>query len=310
MRMSVADVCEIAAGCRAVSLRPAGGGTLPACEPGAHIGIHLPNGMMRQYSLLTTRAPLREYTIGVKRDPASRGGSSYICERLRVGDELEIEAPRNNFPLVEDADHITFIAGGIGITPIWCMVQRLNMLGRPWTLHYAARSRAEAPFCVQLGVHPGVHFHFDAERDGALLPVGDIVREAARETHLYCCGPGPMLAAFEAATAGRDPSRVHVEYFTQKHEAATEGGFVVMLARSQLEVRVLAGQSILQAVREAGIDVGSSCEEGICGACETRVLAGVPDHRDAILSEKERAANKSMFICCSGSKSDRLVLDI
>jgi vanillate O-demethylase ferredoxin subunit len=190
------------------------------------------------------------------------------------------------------------------------MIQRLTALGRPWTLHYAARAREEAPFRAQLGSHPGVRFHFDTEHAGALMPVADIVRAAAPEAHLYCCGPAPMLAAFEAAAAGRDPDRVHVEYFTQKHEVATEGGFVVELARTGKEVRVAPGQTILQAVRDVGIDVGSSCEEGICGACETRVLSGLPDHRDAILSEKERAANKSIFICCSGSKSARLKLDL
>ncbi|MBL8549255.1 MAG: oxidoreductase [Hyphomonadaceae bacterium] len=308
--MAVSEVRDIAAGCRTVTLRPVGGGLLPPGEPGAHIGLHLPNGVMRQYSLLAAPTPAREYAVGVKRDPASRGGSAYICEQLRVGDELEVEAPRNNFPLAESAANTVFIAGGIGITPIWSMIQRLNALGRAWTLHYAARTREEAPFRAQLGAHPGVRFHFDAEQGGALLPVAEIVRAAPADAHLYCCGPAPMLAAFEAATAGRDPDHVHVEYFTQKHEAATEGGFLVELARTGKEVRVLPGQTILQAVRDLGVDVGFSCEEGICGACETRVLDGLPDHRDAILSEKERAANKSMFICCSGAKSPRLTLDL
>jgi ferredoxin-NADP reductase len=283
---------------------------LPSGEPGSHIGVHMPNGIMRQYSLLSARDPAREYAIGVKRDPASRGGSAFLCERLRVGDELDVEPPRNNFPLAEDAAQSIFIAGGIGITPIWCMIQRLSTLERSWTLHYATRSREEAAFREELGAHRTTHFHFDEEHGGALLPVADIVRNAAPEAHLYCCGPAPMLAAFEAAAAGRDPARTHVEYFTQKHAASTGGGFLVELARSRLEVRIEPGQTIVRALREAGVDVPTSCEEGICGACETRVLAGVPDHRDAILSEKERAANKTMFVCCSGSKSERLVLDL
>jgi ferredoxin-NADP reductase len=308
--MSVSDVREIAAGCRAVVLRPVEGGHLPSGEPGSHVGVHLPNGIMRQYSLLYACEPAREYAIGVKRDPASRGGSAYICERLRVGDELNVDPPRNNFPLAEDAAESIFIAGGIGITPIWCMIQRLSALQRSWTLHYATRSRAESAFREELRAYKTTHFHFDEEHGGRLLPVAEIVCNAPAEAHLYCCGPAPMLAAFEKAAAGRDPARAHVEYFTQKHAASTGGGFLVELARSRLEVRIEPGQTIVQALREAGVDVPTSCEEGICGACETRVLAGAPDHRDAILSEKERAANKTMFVCCSGSKGERLVLDL
>jgi ferredoxin-NADP reductase len=306
--MVVAAIDEVARGCRAVTLRPIDYRLLPAAEAGAHIGVHLPNGVQRQYSLFAADAAPKEYRIGVKRDAASRGGSAYIFDYLKPGDHVQIDPPRNNFPLDTSARHSVLIAGGIGITPIRAMISALEALGRRWTLYFAARTRVEAAFADELSRYPQAHFHFDVEQ-GAVLPIAEIVVGAPEGAHLYCCGPAPMLAAFEAATASIDSSRVHVEYFTPRHKASLEGQFVVELAQSGIEVPVAPGQSILEAIREAGVDVASSCEEGVCGACETHVLAGIPDHRDAILSERERAANKTMFICCSGCKGDRLVLD-
>ncbi len=309
LAMIVASVDEIAVGCRMITLRPAEPALLPATEAGAHVGVHLPNGVLRQYSLLEAEAAPEAYRIAVKRDPASRGGSAYIFDHLAIGDHVQVDAPRNNFPLDAQAAHSVLIAGGIGITPIMAMIRTLEASGRGWTLHYAARAREEAAFASALASYPNVHLHFDAEQAGAVLPIAAIVEAAPEDAHLYCCGPALMLAAFETAAAAIAPDRVHVEYFVATHEAAIDGQFLVELARSRLELVVAPGQSILEAIREAGVEVVSSCEEGVCGACETRVLAGVPDHRDAILSERERAANTTMFICCSGCKGDRLVLD-
>jgi len=311
LTLRIQEIEVAAKGCRTFKLVEANGKQLPPAEPGAHIGLFLPHGMERQYSLVEPDpAPLR-YVIGVKRDPNSRGGSTYIFDNLKVGDQLIAAPPRNNFPLEEDAARSVLIAGGIGITPIHAMVRRLQQLGRDWTLHYATRTRSEAVFMAELSTLSNVHFHFDDEA-GEILPVETIVRSASNEAHLYCCGPTPMLKAFESAchAAGVPEDRTHVEYFTQKYEASKEGGFLVTLARSGKEVRVLPGETILDAVRTLGIDVSTSCEEGICGACETRVLEGVPDHRDAILTDRERQENKTMFICCSGAKSERLVLDV
>jgi ferredoxin len=156
---------------------------------------------------------------------------------------------------------------------------------------------------------PRPHLHVDEEA-GGFLPIAALVADAPADAHLYCCGPAPMLGVFETACTGRDSGTVHVEYFAQKYEQALEGGYTVELARSGASHVVPPGKTILQVLKDAGIDVTSSCEEGICGACETKVLAGTPDHRDAILTERERAANKSMMICCSGALSDRLVLDL
>jgi ferredoxin-NADP reductase len=285
-------------------------GPLPPGEPGAHIGVIMPNGIERQYSLVHAGQQLTEYTVGVKRDANSRGGSIFMHDQLRVGSTLNILPPRNNFPLKEDAEHVVLLAGGIGITPIYCMIQRLIEKGRSWELYYSCRSRLDTAFLDELSRHAQAHFHFDDEEGGRFLNVAGIVEKLPNNAHLYCCGPAPMLAAFEAATAHWAPEQVHVEYFTPKFAAAQEGGFVVELARSKRELTVPPGKSILQCVREAGIQVPHSCEEGVCGACETRVISGQPDHRDTILTEQERKESATMMICCSGSKSPRLVLDI
>jgi len=286
------------------------GKPLPAYEPGAHIDLHLPNGLIRQYSLINAEPDPATYTVGIKRDPASRGGSRYVHDDLRVGKTLKISAPRNNFALVESAKHVVLFAGGIGITPIWCMVQRLEQLGRPWTLYYAARSRSDMAFLQSLEAMAPARFHFDDEAAGKFLDVTSIIAETPKDTHLYCCGPTPMLKAFEAATTDWPREQIHVEYFTPKQEVDKKGGFVVELARSGQEFVIPEGKSILQVLLDAGVDVDYSCELGICGACEQRVISGTPEHRDAILTEEEQASNTKVMICCAGCKSDRLVLDL
>ena len=285
------------------------GKPLPAGEAGAHIGVHLPNGIMRQYSLIAAERDPLSYVVGIKRDAGSRGGSRYIHDELRVGALIDIEPPRNNFPLAEDAEDTVLFAGGIGITPIRCMVQRLEALGRRWQLYYSCRSRADAAFLDELQALGRTHFHFDDEA-GGFLDITRAVIKSPRDAHLYCCGPAPMLAAFETATAAWPKAQVHVEYFTAKEAAALEGGFTVELAKSGRKFTIPPGRTILHVLREGGIEVSSSCEEGICGACEVGVVYGVPDHRDAILSEQERRENKTIFVCCSGARTDKLVLDL
>jgi ferredoxin-NADP reductase len=286
-----------------------GGGILPTGQPGSHISLRLPTGLVRDYSLVDPSDDPRSYTVGIKRDPNSRGGSQWIHNHLRVGQTLIVGPPRNNFPLNEDAAHSVFIAGGIGITPIYSMIRRLARLGCPYKLFYSCRSRSEAAFLSELSETDNVHLHFDDEHSAALLPVADIVARAPAAAHLYCCGPEPMIVAFKAAcgASGRSDDEVHVEHFTATVEAAA-GGFEIVLARSKAKLQVCEGQTILQAVIDAGVDASYSCEQGICGSCETRVIEGIPDHRDAILTASERATNKTMMICCSGSKTARLVL--
>ena len=287
------------------------GAAWPDAAPGAHIDLHLPNGMMRQFSLVRPGAAPQTYVVGVKRDRASRGGSIQVHDGLRVGDELDIGGPRNNFPLDENASHSVLFAGGIGVTPIMCMIERLEALGRSWRLYYSCRSRAETTFLRELQAKgERVTFNFDAENGGKFLDLPAIAAASPKDAHLYCCGPTPMLKAFEAATASWPRAQVHVEYFTAAEAPATDGGYIVELRRSGREIVVPQGKTILEALREAGIEVTTSCEEGVCGACETAVISGTPDHRDMILTASERAASRTMMICCSGCKSERLVLDL
>ena len=290
------------------------GGRLPPYKPGAHIDIHLPNGLMRQFSLVMPDADPESYVVGIKLDAASRGGSRYIFDELRVGHTLKISAPRNNFPLVENAEHVVLFAGGIGITPIWCMAQELAAQNRSWKLYYSCRSRADMAFLSALEKLPAesVHLHFDDEAAGKFLDLAGSINAAPANTHFYCCGPNPMLAAFEAAAASQPRAQVHVEYFTPKAEieSNTLGGFWVELARSGEEYFIPEGRKILEVLYEAGVDVDYSCELGICGECVTRVISGIPEHHDSVLSEEEQASNEKVMICCAGCKTERLVLDM
>jgi vanillate O-demethylase ferredoxin subunit len=290
-------------------------GILPAFTAGAHIEVLLPGGLARHYSLVNSPAERRFYLIAVQKDPASRGGSRYIHENLRLGDTLEIGTPRNNFPLNEDADDSVMIAGGIGITPILSMIDRLEGLGRSWSLHYAARTRRHAAFLDRLMAmeekKPGrVFLHFDDENHGKVLDAATIVPQAPAQAHFYACGPLSMLNAFESALARIDPARVHVEYFKARSAPTLDGEFVVELAKSGRTVQIAKGKSILDVLIEAGVAAPYSCGEGFCGTCRTRVLAGIPDHQDTALSPSERAGGGEMMICCSGSLTERLVLDL
>ena len=283
---------------------------MPRFTAGAHVDLRLPNGFVRQYSIANSEEEDHRYLLGVKREAAGRGGSRLMHDELRVGTVLEVGRPRNNFPLVESAAHSVLIAGGIGVTPILSMVARLRSLGRSWELHYAVRRRSEAAFLdlLRAGGAP-VLLHVDEEQ-GSVLDVALIVGAVREGTHLYCCGPTPMLDAFTSAAASWPAEQVHLEYFASAFAPAIDKGFIVELARSKRQIAVVPGQTILEALRANGIKVVSSCEQGICGSCETRVLAGEPDHRDLLLSDEEKAAGEVMMICCSGSRSAVLVLDL
>jgi tetrachlorobenzoquinone reductase len=309
IEVRVASITAAARDINVYELSRADGLLLPFASPGAHIDLHLAPGLVRQYSLTVPDPVPAMYAIAVKREAEGRGGSRFVHEQLRPGATVSISAPRNNFPLDENARRNVLIAGGIGITPIWCMVQRLAALGRAWELHYACRSRQDAAFGEALAALAPARLHFDDEA-GGVLDIAGIVAAAPADAHLYCCGPLPMLAAFEAATAQWPRGQVHVEYFTPREAPAVEGGFVVQLRRSGREVCVPPGATILETLRAAGLQPAASCEAGICGTCETRVIAGIPDHRDQWLSDSERASNTTVMICCAGCKSERLVLDL
>lgn len=298
-----------------VDLRPAPDVVFPAFAAGSHIDLHLPNGMVRSYSLCNNSQERHRYVVGVLKDRASRGGSRCVHEQLRVGMRITISEPRNLFALHEDATHSVLVAGGIGVTPVLCMARRLKDLGKSFEFLYFARSRKSAAFVTEieaLGVP--VTWHFDDERGGppdlkALLGK----RPVTASEHYYACGPAVMLDNFEKTCAALGHANAHIERFTAVEVAAADDAkttFTVELRRSGQMFEVTPDTTLHKRLIEIKADVPFSCEEGICGSCETKVLEGVPDHRDMVLTDAERAANKAMMVCVSGCKSDRLVLDI
>ena len=309
----------LASGVLGFDFRPVGAHEWPAAPAGSHIDVHLPDGLVRSYSLVNAPGERHRYAIAVNRDESGRGGSRYMHDHLRVGQELSISEPRDSFPLTEAASHSVFIAGGIGITPLWNMVQRLSQIGAPWTLHYSARSPEGAAFAQPLAVLASkaggrVHMNYDGGMSCKRLDLAAIVASAPADAHVYCCGPIRMLEAFEAACVDRDPALVHREYFAApampQPAGASDQEFTVTLTRTGKTIPVGAGTSILDAVLKAGVDVSYSCMSGICGACVTNVLGGVPDHRDLVLSDAEKDAGETMMICCSRARSAELTLDL
>jgi vanillate O-demethylase ferredoxin subunit len=283
---------------------------------GAHVDLRLPNGVRRSYSLCNPQGETHRYVIGVKKAAPSRGASVYLHERLRVGEEIEVGLPRNNFALFEAAPHSVLIAGGIGITPVWCMVQRLLTLGASWELHYASRTPRDAAFLAELNALASdplrLRMTFDHEPGGRMLDLPAIISAAPPYSHFYACGPAPMLDAFEQAAAPLPRERIHLERFTGASESVREGGagFDILLARSNRQFHIPAGKSILDVLLDEGVDIAFSCMDGVCGSCKVGVLDGLPDHHDSVLGPDEHAANTAMMVCCSGSLTERLVLDL
>ena len=298
-----------------VVLRPWKGSKFPPFSAGSHIDLHLANGLVRSYSLLNDCQDAECYVVGILKDKSSRGGSRYLHEQLRVGTTIEISAPRNNFELEENAQHSVLIAGGIGVTPLLSMAKRLKQLGRSFEFLYFARSKDSAAFIAEIKqLSVPVYWHFDDERGGPPnlrnLLSG---RADSPHTHFYACGPTVMLDAFEDTCKELGIRTSHVERFSAvKQAAATDAlkSYKVLLQRSGRIVQVTPEVSLLNALRNANCSIQTSCEEGICGSCETRVLNGDPDHRDSVLSADERVRNKTMMICVSGCKSELLTLDL
>jgi ferredoxin-NADP reductase/nitrite reductase/ring-hydroxylating ferredoxin subunit len=286
---------------------------LPTFQPGAHIDLHLPNGLVRQYSITNGPGEQLSYTIAVKREPDSRGGSAAITDSLRVGDVLAISEPRNNFPLRRDAMRTVLIAGGIGVTPLLSMARALKRSGLPLEFHVFARSPAHVPLAEELtALGDAVTLHLGRGPAETTADVTKLLGAHARSNHLYVCGPGPMLETVRslAEALGWPEEAVHFEYFKNAHEIDKSTSFTVELARSALSLEVPAGKSIIEVMRENGVDTPTSCEQGACGTCLTRVLEGEPDHQDVYLNASERKSNAAMLTCVSRAKSSRLVLDI
>jgi ferredoxin-NADP reductase len=313
---------------RVARLEPAGEGILrlvlapvdaecfPAWVPGAHVDLILPGTgrdgepLIRQYSLCGDPADLTRYHFGILREPDGRGGSAWVHDRLKPGDEIAVSAPRNHFPFTP-GEKTLFIAGGIGITPILPMARKAQAEGRDWQLIVAARNRARLPFMTDLAALPQDSIRCHCDDEAGLLDLPKLLSVLGQETTVYSCGPGPLLDALQKLNEGA-PWQLRIERFTAAPQAPASANrpFEVICRTSGKRLQVPADKSLLQVLREAGIRVESSCRDGVCGTCETRVLAGTPDHRDSVLTAEERDEGGYMMVCVSRALGDVLELDI
>jgi vanillate O-demethylase ferredoxin subunit len=291
------------------------GAPLPAFSAGSHIDVHVPGGLVRQYSLCNDAGEQHRYRIAVLRDPATRGGSAGMHDAVREGDRLTISEPRNHFPLVH-AQRTVLLAGGIGVTPLLCMAQRLAAVGADFTLHYCARSASRTAFRDEIAASPfaqRVQFHFDDGEAAQKLQLADALGKPAAGTHVYVCGPTGFIdfAVHGAKAAGFAPEQIHLEYFGAAPQDTTgDRPFTVKIASSGQAVTVGAQQTVVQALAAQGIEILTSCEQGVCGTCITRVLEGECDHRDLYFTDEEKAKNDQFTPCCSRARSATLVLDL
>lgn len=292
------------------------GGPLPAFSAGSHVDVQLPDGLTRQYSLCNDPKETHRYLIGVLRDPASRGGSRAMHEQVQEGQVLQISAPKNHFGLAHDARRSLLLAGGIGVTPILCMAERLAITGADFEMHYSTRSRERTAFherIVSSTYAPRVQFHFDDGAAAQKLDLATLLAAPQAGVHLYVCGPkGFMDAVLNTARAqGWPEDQLHYEFFgAEVAKSESDASFEIKLASSGRIITVPSDMTVTKALSQAGVEIMMSCEQGVCGTCLTRVLEGVPDHKDSYLTPEEQAANDQFLPCCSRSKTPRLVLDL
>lgn len=311
--LAVTAVRPLAADVVGFELRDPGGAALPPFTAGAHVPVRTPAGAVRRYSLTNDPAERDRYAIAVKRDAAGRGGSVSMADRLRAGDRLPVAAPRNEFALHPRARRFLFVAGGIGITPVVAMIRQLRHDDAArFDLVYCARDRDHAAFADELAapVRNGrVRLHFDGGDPARAFDLWPLLEKPAPGTHVYCCGPRAMMDAVRDMSGHWPGGTVHFESFGVDAAARrADRPFTVRLARSGATVAVPADRSILEALRDAGHRVRSSCEAGSCGTCRTGLVAGDAEHRDFVLSEDERAT--AIMICVSRARGDALVLDL
>ncbi len=291
------------------------GAALPAFSAGSHIDVQLPGGTTRQYSLCNDAAEQHRYRIAVLRDANSRGGSRAMHDAVKEGDTLQISEPRNHFPLVH-AQRTLLFAGGIGVTPLLCMAQRLATSGADFSLHYCTRSPERTAFRDEIAASAyanRVQFHFD-DRDAAQkLDLEAVLRQPDAGTHLYVCGPTGFIdwVVKTAERLGWGKDQVHLEYFgAAPQDTAGDRAFQVKVASSGAVYEVPADKTVVQALQAQGIEILTSCEQGVCGTCITRVLQGECDHRDLYFTDEEKAKHDQFTPCCSRAKSPLLVLDL
>jgi len=311
----VNSVTPLAEGIVGLELQRDSGESLPGFEPGAHIDVCLPGGLVRQYSLCNDAADPTRYYLGIGKSVISRGGSSYIHDSLRAGDRLTIGEPRSLFSLSREASHHSFIAGGIGITPILSMIRSCIRNGLPWKLTYCVRSRARAAYLDEIASLEGeVHLHVDEEASEA-TDIGAVLKRVQPGEHVYCCGPGGLMDAVEAHVReiGLEPGRVHFERFeapADKKFAEDVASFTVVLARAGKRCVVERDESILECLERHGITPPFSCREGLCRSCEVPLISGEAEHRDYVLSADEQREGRSLMICVSRARTPEIVIDL
>ncbi|MFT9099572.1 MAG: PDR/VanB family oxidoreductase [Zymomonas mobilis subsp. pomaceae] len=301
---------------RSFRLVPESASPLPAFEAGAHIDVYIPEGFIRQYSLANDPRERDSYLICVKREEKSRGGSAYLYDYLKVGDRLRISPPRNHFQLQEAAEYL-LIGGGIGITPLLAMAETLDHQKKPFVLHYYTSSEDFSVFMARLrkGFSSGqIFIHYSSQGDSLRHNLPAELLRYSPDTQLYHCGPQSFMEkiATEAQKYGWKADHIHSEAFSAVIALgdANEESFEVELVSTQKVITVTPTQSIAEALDEAGIEISLACEEGVCGACLVGLISGQGDHRDFVQSDEEKASNKEIALCCSRSRSKRLVIDL
>ena len=294
------------------------GAALPEFSAGAHIDVHLQNGLIRQYSLCGSSLDRYVYKIGVLKEKSGAGGSEFMHECVQVGQLLEISEPKHMFRLNAQADRHLLVAGGIGVTPILSMLHILEREQSDYIFHYCTRAAESTAFRSDIDAlvrHGKVYMHFDGGNPAHGLNLRETLKQHTVGTHLYCCGPKGMMEAVKSASNHWPDGTVHFEYFSQESlstvgddQIASRKDFQIQIASTGEMMTVPASKSIVDVLRENGVFVDTSCEEGYCGTCLTRYLAGEPEHRDEVLDDEDH--EDYVLICCARSYSEVLVLDL
>jgi phthalate 4,5-dioxygenase reductase subunit len=302
---------KIAEGIHLLEFRDASGGALPEFTAGAHIAIHLPSGLVRKYSLCNDPAERDRYQVAVKREANGRGGSIDLIDNTKAGDNLMVAKPVNDFALPQRATDFLFIAGGIGVTPMMAMIHELKAAGKRFRLFYFNRTPEMTAFREALSapeLKDSVTIHYDQGDPARSFDLKPVLKERQNREHLYCCGPRPLMEAVRAMTDHWSSTAVHFEAFSEAEtHKASDKPFKVKLAHSGKVLDVPVTKTILEVLRENGLEVPSSCETGTCGTCRTKMLAGVADHRDLVLAEHEKT--DTIMICVSRAKTDEITID-
>ena len=291
-------------------LAASNGVALPAWTPGAHVDL-ISNGFRRKYSLCGAQEDRGTLQVVIQREAQGRGGSRHFCDSLEVGQTLQLSGPKNLFKLDETAQRFILIAGGIGITPMVAMADRLKQLGKAYEVHYAGRSRNTMALLDRMQKDHGENLHLYIKAEGHRMALAATLSGVRADTRVYACGPNRLIEELESLSEYWPEGTLHFEHFSADGSAldpSKEHSFVAYLKDSNVEVAVPADRTLLQALQSAGFDVPCDCNEGLCGTCEVSVLDGDIDHRDKVLTKTERTANKRMLACCSRASKEKIIL--